>query len=73
VAEDIVPPDTKDFTAVILKLKQADPDVVYVEAFPGFEIPFMKQAYELGLKPRQFFNAWCELTTISSTEGASGL
>jgi len=56
-----VPPDTKDFTAVILKLKQADPDVVYVEAFPQFEIPFMKQAYmkqayELGLKPREFFN-----------------
>jgi branched-chain amino acid transport system substrate-binding protein len=56
VAEEIVPPDTKDFTAVILKLKQADPDVVYVEAFPPFEIPFMKQAYELGLKPREFFN-----------------
>ncbi|HEY7492680.1 MAG TPA: amino acid ABC transporter substrate-binding protein [Candidatus Tectomicrobia bacterium] len=56
VAEDIVPPETRDFTPVLLKLKQADPDVVYVEAFPGFEIPFMKQAYELGLKPRQFFN-----------------
>ena len=56
VAEEIAPPDTKDFTAVILKLKQADPDVVYIEAFPQFEIPFMKQAYELGLKPREFFN-----------------
>jgi len=56
VAEEIAPPDTKDFTAVILKLKQADPDVVYVEAFPQFEIAFMKQAYELGLKPREFFS-----------------
>jgi branched-chain amino acid transport system substrate-binding protein len=56
VAEEIAPPDTKDFTAILLKLKQADPDVIYVEAFPGFEIPFMKQAYELGLKPREFFN-----------------
>jgi branched-chain amino acid transport system substrate-binding protein len=56
VAEEIVPPETKDFTAILLKLKQADPDVVYVEAFPRFEISFMKQAYELGLKPREFFN-----------------
>jgi branched-chain amino acid transport system substrate-binding protein len=56
VLEEIAPPDTKDFTPVILKLKQANPDVVYVEAFPRFEIPFMKQAYELGLKPREFFN-----------------
>jgi len=56
VAEEIAPPDTKDFTAILLKLKQAAPDVVYVEAFPQFEIPFMRQAYELGLKPREFFN-----------------
>lgn len=56
VVQEVAPPDTKDFTALILKLKKADPDVVYVEAFPGFEIPFMKQAYELGLKPREFFN-----------------
>jgi branched-chain amino acid transport system substrate-binding protein len=56
VLEEIAPPETKDFTAIILKLKRADPDVVYVEAFPGFEIPIMKQAFELGLKPRQFFN-----------------
>jgi branched-chain amino acid transport system substrate-binding protein len=56
VQEEIVPPETKDFTAVILKLKQTNPDVVYVEAFPRFEIPFMKQAVELGLRPREFFN-----------------
>jgi branched-chain amino acid transport system substrate-binding protein len=56
VLEEIAPSDAKDFTAIILKLRKADPDVVYVEAFPGFEIPFMKQAFELGLKPREFFN-----------------
>lgn len=56
VMEEIIPPDAKDFSAVILKLKQTNPDVVYVEAFPRFEIPFMKQAVELGLKPREFFN-----------------
>jgi branched-chain amino acid transport system substrate-binding protein len=56
VMEEIIPPDAKDFSAVILKLKQANPDIVYVEAFPRFEIPFMKQAVELGLKPREFFN-----------------
>jgi branched-chain amino acid transport system substrate-binding protein len=56
VAEEIAPPDTKDFTAILIKLKQANPDVVYLEAFPRFEIPFMKQAIELGVKPREFFN-----------------
>jgi branched-chain amino acid transport system substrate-binding protein len=56
VLEEIAPPDIKDFTPVILKLKQANPDVVYVEAFSRFEISFMKHAYELGLKLREFFN-----------------
>ncbi len=77
LAEEIAPPDTKDFTAVILKLKQADPDVVYVEAFPQFEIPFMKQAYELGLKPREFFNGHIVDTVLKAlgprAEGLTGV
>jgi branched-chain amino acid transport system substrate-binding protein len=77
VLEEIAPPDTKDFTPVVLKLKQANPDVVYVEAFPRFEIPFMKQAYELGLKPREFFNGHIVDAVLNAlgprAEGLSGV
>jgi branched-chain amino acid transport system substrate-binding protein len=77
VLEEVAPPDTKDFTAIILKLKRADPDVVYVEAFPGFEIPFMKQAFELGLKPREFFNGHIVDAVLKAlgprTEGLTGV
>ena len=55
VMKEVVPGGTKDFTAVIIKIKGMKPDVVLVEAFPGFEIPFMKQAIEMGLRPKQFF------------------
>lgn len=54
--EEIAPPDTTDFTAIITKIKSINPDVVFVEAFPPFEVPFMKQAYELGLRPKEFYN-----------------
>ena len=54
VMKDVIPGGTKDFTSVIIKIKGLNPDVVFVEAFPGFEIPFMKQAIEMGLRPKQF-------------------
>lgn len=56
VMKEVIPGGTKDFTSVIIKIKGFNPDVVFVEAFPGFEIPFMKQAIEMGLRPKQFFN-----------------
>jgi len=56
VMKEVIPGGTKDFTSVIIKIKGLKPDVVFVEAFPGFEIPFMKQAIEMGLRPNQFFN-----------------
>lgn len=54
LAEEIIPADTSDFTPVILKLKQRDPDIVYVSANIPFAVAFMKQARELALSPREF-------------------
>lgn len=55
VLNETLPPDTKDFSALITKIKGLGPDVVYCEGFPSFEIPFMKQAFELGLRPKEFY------------------
>jgi branched-chain amino acid transport system substrate-binding protein len=54
--DETLPADTKDFSALITRIKSLDPDVVFCEGFPSFEIPFMKQAPELGLHPREFYN-----------------
>lgn len=51
---EIIPPDTGDFTSVVLKLKKLDPDIVYVAANIPFAVAFMKQARELNLSPREF-------------------
>lgn len=48
------PRDTKDFGAVILKLKAEDPDILFVSANIPFATLFMIQAREQGLKPREF-------------------
>ena len=52
VVDETLPGNTQDFGPVIAKLKQANPDLIYVNAFEVFAVPFAKQAKELGLKPK---------------------
>lgn len=53
--EELVAADTKDFTPVILKLKEANADVVFVSALAPFASTFIKQAHEQGLHPKGIF------------------
>jgi branched-chain amino acid transport system substrate-binding protein len=55
VYKDIVAVGTKDFTPVILKLKEANADIVFVSALAPFAATFVKQAYEQGLHPKGIF------------------
>ena len=54
VFKEIAPAGTNDFTSAMLKLKAADPDVIYVSAFTPFAVTFKKQTKEFGLKPREW-------------------
>lgn len=46
--------DTKDFTPIIVKMKEANPDIVFVGGFIPFNIAFLKQAKELDFNPKEF-------------------
>ncbi|MBL7179684.1 MAG: ABC transporter substrate-binding protein [Desulfobacterales bacterium] len=50
----VLPADTHDFTAAIVKIKAASPDIVFVSANVPFSIAFMRQARELDLSPKEF-------------------
>jgi branched-chain amino acid transport system substrate-binding protein len=54
VGTESVPFQTSDFSAVIAKFKQANPDIVYSAAWTATSVAFVKQANELGLKPKAF-------------------
>ncbi|MCL5960973.1 MAG: amino acid ABC transporter substrate-binding protein [Chloroflexi bacterium] len=53
VGAEVVPPNTNDFAGVIGKLKGLNPDVVYVGAWAGPSVGFVKQANDLGLDPKE--------------------
>jgi branched-chain amino acid transport system substrate-binding protein len=49
------PPDTKDMTAMLTQIKQANPDAVLALSYPGDSALYAKQAKELGIAaPIQF-------------------
>ena len=45
---------TSDFSPIITKMKEKNPDICYVGGFIPFNIAFMKQAKELDFNPREF-------------------
>jgi branched-chain amino acid transport system substrate-binding protein len=54
VALNVLPANTHDFTAAIVKIRNKSPDIVFVSANVPFSIAFMRQARELGLSPKEF-------------------
>jgi ABC-type branched-subunit amino acid transport system substrate-binding protein len=54
VFQEIAPAGTTDFTPILMKLKAADPDIVYLSTFVPMGVTFRKQAKEFGLKPREW-------------------
>jgi branched-chain amino acid transport system substrate-binding protein len=51
---NVLPANTHDFTASIMKIQKNSPDIVFVSANVPFSIAFMRQARELGLNPKEF-------------------
>jgi branched-chain amino acid transport system substrate-binding protein len=54
VSLNVLPADTHDFTAAIMKIQNKSPDIVFVSANVPFSIAFMRQARELSLNPKEF-------------------
>jgi branched-chain amino acid transport system substrate-binding protein len=54
LTEDIVPANTQDFTPMITKVQEKNPDIVYVSSNIPFAVNFMKQAREMKLNPREY-------------------
>lgn len=54
LSSDNIPARARDFTPVIAKLKQKDPDIVFVSSNIPFAVNFIKQARELNLNPREY-------------------
>jgi branched-chain amino acid transport system substrate-binding protein len=48
------PPATTDFAPTVRAIQAADPDVVFVAAYPPDTVGIVRAAHEIGLKPKMF-------------------
>ncbi len=72
VYDKLAPADTKDFSSVILALKQLNPDVIYVPAFGPFFTTFVKQVHEQKLKPNALHGTAGVSTGFCQAMGTKG-
>ncbi|MFC1883392.1 amino acid ABC transporter substrate-binding protein [Thermodesulfobacteriota bacterium] len=54
ISAEIVPPDIQELGGIISRLREKNPDIIYVSSNIPLAISFMKQAREKGLKAREF-------------------
>ena len=54
LSADIIPPDSRDFTAVLNKLQKLDPDIIFCSANIPLASLFLRQAREFRISPREF-------------------
>lgn len=47
VGSEIFPSDLKDFTSIILRIRQAKPDVIYISSFDNASVPLVQQMRQL--------------------------
>jgi branched-chain amino acid transport system substrate-binding protein len=59
--EDEIPKEATDVTAVITKIKEANPDLFVVIGYLSTETLLIRTAYELGYHPKLIFGATCNI------------
>ena len=51
------PPSTTDFAPVVRAVQAADPDIVYIGAYPPDNVGIIRAANEIGLSPKMMGGA----------------
>ncbi len=73
VASEVVPFPTTDYSAIIPKLRAANPDLVFLALWGGAEVTaFIRQARELGLRPSEIHTRFVGKPLLTAL-GAAGV
>jgi branched-chain amino acid transport system substrate-binding protein len=71
VASDVFPFPTTDYSAIISRLRGANPDIVFLALWGGPEqIAFVRQARELGLQPQEIHSRFIGKSPMLTSLGA---
>jgi branched-chain amino acid transport system substrate-binding protein len=58
LGNEIYPTDNKDFSSIILRMKAANPDVVYISSFDAPALPLIQQMRQLRVTPKSVHSVY---------------
>jgi ABC-type branched-subunit amino acid transport system substrate-binding protein len=56
---ELFPVDTKDFSSIILRIKAANPDIIYISSFDAPAIPLINQMRQLRVTAKSVHSVYC--------------
>jgi branched-chain amino acid transport system substrate-binding protein len=59
VGNELFPVDTKDFSSIILRIKAASPDIIYISSFDAPAIPLINQMRQLRVTAKNVHSVYC--------------
>jgi branched-chain amino acid transport system substrate-binding protein len=59
VGNELFPVDTKDFSSIILRMKAASPDIVYIASFDAPAIPLIGQMRQMRVNTKNVHSVYC--------------
>jgi branched-chain amino acid transport system substrate-binding protein len=59
VGNELFPVDTKDFSSIILRIKAASPDIVYIASFDAPAIPLIGQMRQMRVNTKNVHSVYC--------------
>jgi branched-chain amino acid transport system substrate-binding protein len=59
VGNELFPVDTKDFSSIILRMKAASPDIVYIASFDAPAIPLISQMRQMRVNTKNVHSVYC--------------
>jgi branched-chain amino acid transport system substrate-binding protein len=59
VGNELFPVDTKDFSSIILRIKAASPDIVYIASFDAPAIPLIGQTRQMRVNTKNVHSVYC--------------
>ena len=69
VGNEMFPGDLKDFSSIVLKIRAAKPDVVYISSFDNPSVPLIQQMHQMRVKAMDVHHAMLSRAIDRQTKG----
>jgi branched-chain amino acid transport system substrate-binding protein len=72
VGQEVFPNDLKDFSSIVLKIRAARPDIIYISSFDNISVPLVQQLRQQKIKAMDVHHTILSTALARQTQGYGG-